>query len=110
MKIHLKSLVDACVEAHIKANTTKEAIKQFKVLIQYAYDLGVEDEKRRPVPSSPCPVVQKEESRSQGQKESQGEASRQSSHQKSSQEIRTEKDIKEKIITKQDANLALNQF
>ena len=45
MKIPLMSLVDACVQTHMKSSTTKDAMNSFKALIQQAYEIGVRDEK-----------------------------------------------------------------
>ena len=45
MKANLTKLVEGCVDAHVKAPTTKHARMEFRALIAHAYELGVRDEK-----------------------------------------------------------------
>lgn len=55
MKENLAKLADACVEAHINANSTMDAKRSFKALIQQAYELGVRDhaEEEKSIRSTP---------------------------------------------------------
>lgn len=72
--VNLTKLVEGCVDAHINSSCTKDASKQFRALIQHAYDIGVIDGKKDCEAKHPKSGNQKEADKGSSQKEGGQEA------------------------------------